>query len=236
MPLGGILNRKPAQRITLLFAAVLAAALFGGCMTPYQERSRTGGYEDNKLAERVYRVRFYGNGNTPRDRVFRFWLYRCAELTVQSGYDSFSILGRARQGADGSNYLPPSQIASLPGEYEATRTAGYVPTYVYVPGGGGTYTVYNANGVIRMWTGEMDTGGIEPFFRARQVIADLDSEIKGGMASTKQLGKTYDPDFVLGKAATPGASATTPTTTGSGKSTMDDLKDLLPPNPPQETK
>jgi hypothetical protein len=225
------MNLKLAQSIALLFAALL----LGGCMTAYQPRGATGGYADQKLADRTFRVSFYGNGNTLRDRVFRSWLYRCAELTVQNGYDSFYILGRARQDADGSSYVPPLQTASTPGDYEATRTGGYVPTYVYVPGGGGGGTRYTANGVIRMFTGEFDTSGVEPYFRARQVLADLRTEIIDGIASAKTMGKTYDPDFVLGKAASPGATSSA-AAMSSGNPTMDDLKDLLPQNPPQGEK
>ncbi|MBF9263203.1 CC0125/CC1285 family lipoprotein [Paracidovorax cattleyae] len=45
-----------------------------------------GGYIDEKIDETHYRVKFDGNGSTSADRVWNFWLYRCAELTKEKGY------------------------------------------------------------------------------------------------------------------------------------------------------
>ena len=80
--------------------AGLALAL-GGCSsmsTPYQPVSASnpvsGGYSEMRLAKDRYRVTFSGNDLTSRDKVEGYLLYRAAELTLQEGYDWFSIIER----------------------------------------------------------------------------------------------------------------------------------------------
>jgi hypothetical protein len=71
-------------------AACLLVAV-AGCMTGYQPRGYTGGYSEQKIDEDTYLVSFSGNGNTPRGVVLKYFLYRCAELTVDHGYAYFEL-------------------------------------------------------------------------------------------------------------------------------------------------
>lgn len=81
-------------------AAVALALLVTACATPtpYQplERGRAaaGGYSEQRIEDNRYRVTFVGNQFTSRDRVENYLLYRAAELTVQSGYDGFTMVQR----------------------------------------------------------------------------------------------------------------------------------------------
>ena len=93
--------------------ALLASA--AGCTTtptPYQPyRAETGGgvhggYSEQRIAPDRYRVRFHGNELTSRDRVEGYLLYRSAELTVQSDYDSFVIVDRHTE-HDVQTYVRP---------------------------------------------------------------------------------------------------------------------------------
>ena len=65
-----------------------------GCVsvTPYQERSWTGGYYQREVAPDTFSITFDGNNNVKRDTVHSYLLYRCAELTVERGYDYFVLL------------------------------------------------------------------------------------------------------------------------------------------------
>ena len=83
-----------AEKVTRLVQAGLVAMLIplAGCATAYQQEKITGGYTNFPLAETTYRVRFKGNNYTSRDKVEKFLLYRCAELTDQLGYDHFVVL------------------------------------------------------------------------------------------------------------------------------------------------
>ncbi|MEZ5933730.1 MAG: hypothetical protein R3F54_17620 [Alphaproteobacteria bacterium] len=76
----------PAVSLLLLLAACAVE-------TPYQpsEGARYG-YSDQQIEENRYRVTFSGNPSTPRETVQNYLLYRAAELTVQSGFDYFTMV------------------------------------------------------------------------------------------------------------------------------------------------
>jgi hypothetical protein len=71
---------------------ILLAIFSVGCATSYQPDSYSGGYGETKLNDDIYRVYFRGNGYTSSERVNRFFMKRCAELTVQSGYEYFALI------------------------------------------------------------------------------------------------------------------------------------------------
>ena len=92
---------RPGKFATLL-AAGAAAIMVAACATPtpYQPigargTGASGGFSEVRLAENRYRVSFAGNSMTSRERVETYLLYRAAELTVERGYDGFSIVDRA---------------------------------------------------------------------------------------------------------------------------------------------
>lgn len=93
------MSTKSAFLASLALGAALALA---GCetATPYQPLGArgsmaSGGYADVRLAPDRYRVSFAGNSLTSRQRVETYLLYRAAELTLQQGYDGFTIVDRA---------------------------------------------------------------------------------------------------------------------------------------------
>ncbi|AXQ27195.1 hypothetical protein D0B54_00150 [Solimonas sp. K1W22B-7] len=71
--------------------ALLACLLLSGCATTYGPNFMTGGYKERMLAENRYIVSFFGNGYAQEQRVWNFWIYRCAQLTVEKGYDLFML-------------------------------------------------------------------------------------------------------------------------------------------------
>ena len=70
----------------------LICLLFMGCTTAYGPANFTGGYKERKLDENSYIVSFFGNGNTSEQQVWNYWIYRCAELTLQNGYELFALI------------------------------------------------------------------------------------------------------------------------------------------------
>lgn len=93
-------------------AALVLAAGLGACATatPYQPnvpgQAVSGGFTDAALAPDRYRVTFSGNSLTSRETVEGYLLYRAAELTLQQGYDSFSIVDR-EVSRDRRTYVEP---------------------------------------------------------------------------------------------------------------------------------
>lgn len=93
--------------VALTFVLALEA-----CATQYGTENLTGGYDEEQLSPDTWHVKFAGNGYTTRETVQTFWLYRAAELTLQHGYSSFSIISEIRlvsytpePGSDGARLL-----------------------------------------------------------------------------------------------------------------------------------
>lgn len=63
--------------------------------TPYQAATRSDrGYSETKIEKNRWRIDFKGNSITSRETVETYMLYRAAELTVQQGFDNFTVVRR----------------------------------------------------------------------------------------------------------------------------------------------
>ena len=86
--------------IRTLMAAVaasgaLALAACSSGPTPYQPAAGYDrGYAESRIENDRYRISFKGNSLTDRETVENYMLYRAAELTLQSGFDVFTIVNR----------------------------------------------------------------------------------------------------------------------------------------------
>jgi hypothetical protein len=76
-------------------------SLLAGCAsiaTPYQadlgENPVAGGYIEERLAEGRYDVTFSATPHTPSRAIERYLLRRCAELTLEEGFDWFRVVER----------------------------------------------------------------------------------------------------------------------------------------------
>ena len=82
-----------------ILGPVAALALLAGCATatPYQPLGypgERGGYTNQQLDQTHYRVSFVGNSLTSRQQVETYLLYRAAELTLQQGFNCFTLVNR----------------------------------------------------------------------------------------------------------------------------------------------
>ena len=83
------------RRVLITLASL---AVLGGCATPtpYQAADEAGrGFTETRIESNRYRISFEGNSLTDRETVETYLLYRAAELTVESGYDYFTVVNRA---------------------------------------------------------------------------------------------------------------------------------------------
>lgn len=175
--------------IRLQTALALGAALaVASCATGYGPNTLGGGYKDEKLDDTHYRVKFDGNGYASKDRVWNFWIYRCAELTKEKGFTHFTIqkpgepLSLAPQGPR----IRP--IGYREGGDEAprmikTRSGGVTYIPVYVPGH--TITTWHSDAVVAMFKEPLPEGVW--LLRAQSVLDDLAPYIKSNGASTPPL-------------------------------------------------
>lgn len=175
--------------VILMTAAVL---LLAACATPTPFEPvgvshGNGGYSEQRIEDDRYRVMFTGNSFTSRARVENFLLYRAAQLTLQQGYDGFTMVTRQTD---------PNVQTSV------TRTPGFGalgywgPSWRYRRGGFGwsswdpwvgspfwsddvdvsTVTSYEASAEILMFRGQEP--GEPNTFDARQVIENLRAAVE----------------------------------------------------------
>jgi hypothetical protein len=170
-------------------AAVLAAALLGAaCASPYGPSVLFGGYRDTRVDDSHYVVRFDGNGHSSKERVWSFWIYRCAELTKQQGYAYFTLepppstSAAQPDGGDGrvsglaQTQPAPRRFASYrpddagDGAPRMIQTAGhYVSVPIYIPGG--TIRTWHTNATVAMYNDPLPDGLV--VLRAQTVLNSL---------------------------------------------------------------
>ena len=112
----------------MMFAG-LALALIGCAPTPYRPADSDGGYHQIQLEPHVYVVSFLGNSVTSEETVRTYWLYRCAELTIEKGHTYFVILRRA-EARDGAIRLVAAPLSDAEGPALAAGRIIIIPLYI----------------------------------------------------------------------------------------------------------
>lgn len=75
-------------------AAIAASLVLAACGTPYGSYGLLGGYTETQLADNVWQVTFEANGYTRQSTTVRYAMLRCAELTLEQGYNYFVIVNK----------------------------------------------------------------------------------------------------------------------------------------------
>jgi len=78
------------MRIKLLALSVVCA--LAGCATAYQPDGVSGGYADRRLNYNTAQVSFRGNWFTTTEALHYYLLRRCADVTLQNGYNYFVLV------------------------------------------------------------------------------------------------------------------------------------------------
>ena len=79
-------------RIPKFVTGLYAILFILGCASSYGPKGAMGGYEESSVGENMIEVRFYGNQHTTKEKMIQMLFYRCAELTLNKGFDSFVVL------------------------------------------------------------------------------------------------------------------------------------------------
>lgn len=143
--LGDLLNRSRkvfavSHRFIVLAGAILFALTSCAHPTPYQPRSASSeldkGYSDERIAADRYRVTFSGNSLTSRETVEEYLLYRAAEVTIEQGYDWFSVVGHEM------DHVVTREITRDPAyrPYYGTYYGSWLPYWRYYVRGRGWYS------------------------------------------------------------------------------------------------
>lgn len=87
---------------------ILSLLLLISCSTPYQPKGALGGYSSEKIGANTYMVEFKGNQHTSTLKTFEYLERRCAEITIENGYDYFIVY-------EDSSYVIKTIIENKPG-------------------------------------------------------------------------------------------------------------------------
>lgn len=150
-------NRSCAmKRLIIIFVSLI---VLSGCIsTPYQKLADLGGYTDRQLDNNTYRIEFKGNGYTRLETVDIYLLYRCAELTIEKGYDYFVIVTKDNIGS--TSYSTTSTINPNGGVSTSNRS----------------FTRYTATAIIKAYIGKKHDNEATAF-DAREIMNNLQPEI-----------------------------------------------------------
>ena len=151
-------------------------SLFIGCTTTYGPRNSMGGYEEKEVGKNMLRVSFYGNQHTTKEKVTQLLLYRCAEVTQESGFDTFVVL--QDESYEDKNIFKPTgtnPVKTVVSESVGVRT-------VVVPDFNRTTETTNMTGVYIISMFNKGSSGYDIYEKshidAAQVLNDLKSSIK----------------------------------------------------------
>ncbi len=189
---------RPSRRALLAgVAAACVVAGVAGCASPYGENTLFGGYQSTKLDASHWLVKYDGNGHTPREQVWAYWIYRCAEVTKQNGYTVFAMLPAEWTPPPSSLPAPPAAASGSHAAWLTTgdgqaRSAvwriGDDPRRVQARSGGGGYVVtyvpgytvtsWHTKGVVAMFNAPVapDTWLV---LNAQSVLDDLGPYVRG---------------------------------------------------------
>ncbi len=145
--------------------------------TPYQKASYFGmGYKDQKLDNEKFRVSFKGNRLTERDTVETYLIYRAAEITVNEGFDFFTMI---QWNTD--RYTQHESISPVVYGYYAQNSQMF-PYYVYgnptqVRGGTMEHNEFEAVAYINM-SKDRPEQKKENYYKASDVLKNLKPQIQ----------------------------------------------------------
>lgn len=87
------MRRMPTAKLLLI---VSFSTLLSACETPYAPAGNFagfdyGGYSDTRISGNTAIVRFSANSHTSKGQLDTDLLYRCAQVTINNGYDYFVV-------------------------------------------------------------------------------------------------------------------------------------------------
>ncbi len=135
--------------------AIIAAAL-AGCSATVQPYGQKGfynvGYSEKQVDDITFEVSYDGNAAVSRESAWNFWIYRCAQLTLEKKHNYFTMV--QRPGVGQTAPVGGMRFAGLNKEdgwrMLATKGGGGVHTsYVYLPGG--SFTTWHSKALIQMF-------------------------------------------------------------------------------------
>ncbi len=149
----------------VIIVSVFLTMLLGGCATEYGPRNLFGeGYSEARIGANIYRVDFECSGETPESLCDGYLFRRCAELTLKSGFDYFTMIDHTYDIRQQSYYVPGHMNTVITGSGDKKKTS-----YVYTPGYTSTKSSPIASATIRLSAGRPE-GNSQNTFDAREIM------------------------------------------------------------------
>jgi hypothetical protein len=118
------------MRVGIRLAALGAVCLLTSCATAYQPDGVAGGYSDRRLAGNAVQVSFRGNRFNSPEMLQSYLLRRCADVTLQNGYEYFVVAPNAGPtNADGSKADNESIASATIQMYKGVKPGSDVHAY-----------------------------------------------------------------------------------------------------------
>ncbi len=126
----------------LMASVILALIALTGCATStsYREDNFSnrffvgpGGFDQMRIGDALYVVTYSANDITTRTTMQTYWLHRCAELALQSGYDGFEVLDDVRLSANDNSAAEMLSVARFYSDFVTVRGSGviFIPSFSY---------------------------------------------------------------------------------------------------------
>ncbi|WP_133646390.1 CC0125/CC1285 family lipoprotein [Paraburkholderia flava] len=172
---------KSKLKSALHICPLLMALALAGCATPYQSAGAIGGYSDRKIDDQTYHVQFWGNGYTTDDKVHKYFMYRCAELTKQAGYKYFTIVPTTFVGS-----IAPEidRVSSSGFDHRMMRKVASIPIVIY---GGGGVTRRTDTADIRLFNDDAVISSKIVGWDADEVMGQLGPYVHSGGQTPAEL-------------------------------------------------
>lgn len=182
------------KRLFKIIASLLVVTVLTSCATAYQKRGITGGYSEQKIDDSHYVVYFDGNGKTSKDRVWYFWIYRCAQLTAENGYTYFSLAPVQSSMNKTSSFdtdepgrvYPAVLIGDASGRiidvHGGGGGGGHAGGFITIPGGAGTIVSWHSKAIVAMYGSNVPPRTF--VVRAQSILDTLGEYIRSGGSST----------------------------------------------------
>lgn len=163
---------------SIALSALLAVSLTAcATPTPYQPviagKASAGGFSEQRIESNRYRVNFAGNSLTSRETVEGYLLFRAAELTVQGGYDWFSISDRDTDKKTSTRVEPDPLYRPWYGSYGFWR-----PSWRFYGGGFG-WRGWDPYFSGPFWGDRVDVQTIEKFEASAEIVMQKGAKPEG---------------------------------------------------------
>jgi hypothetical protein len=132
------MNATPVYLTLTLLAITLGLS---GCATGYGPSGFSGGYEDMKIQDNIYRVSFTGNAYTNKREAADFAMLRCAELTLENGAKYFAVVTESDDSQTFVDTTPRSSSTTYNAYSNSLNTQYYGGETIFYSKPSSSYTI-----------------------------------------------------------------------------------------------